>query len=108
MKLSRSARFRLGASLLIGGGLVACVIDPLNPQPLPPQEPSALADGGVFAPPPTMDSGAQTEDSFRDGAAGSPDGEPPNVADEDGGTDGGADAGDAEADAGDAGNEDEN
>ena len=96
MSLSRSARFRIGASLLIGGALVACALDPLNPQPLPPS-PEALADGGVFSPTPDASRGTDSVNSDA-ASANDPDGgaPPPEAADDAGDA---GDAGDADADA---------
>lgn len=98
--MKRSLRFRAGAALVIAGGLVACALDPLNPQPLPPGPDPAFAgyaDGAAPRPDAT-----RTEDSLSNdaGATGSPDGGGPPPQNT-------PDAGDTDAsDAGDAGDAD--
>lgn len=97
-------RFRVCVGLGLVGAITACVVDPLNPQPLPPNNPD---NGAVYHPDAgfivTSDSGATKSDDNADGGeASSPSdsGMPPNV--NDAGVDASDDAGDG-ADAGDSG-----
>jgi hypothetical protein len=48
----KTRHFRIVATLAITTAIAACVVDPLNPQPLPPgpNEGVSFADGGLAAP----------------------------------------------------------
>ena len=99
MSVSRSGRFRIVASLVIGGALVACALDPLNPQPLPPSPQANFGeDGGFYSP--ARDAGTRTEDSLSSdaGTTKGPDGASPLTPNANDAGDGG-DAGDAGPDA---------
>ncbi|MFO0734402.1 MAG: hypothetical protein U0270_00910 [Labilithrix sp.] len=97
-------RYRLMAGAAVLAALAACVVDPLNPQPLPPgpddnKDTAFGEDAGAFTP--RSDGGVQ---GSSDAAVTSPnDSSPPtndsDAGPEDGGADA-ADAGDADADAG--------
>lgn len=104
MSLRSRRYFRIFAGLTVVSGLAACVIDPLNPQPLPPgPDPNAiLYPDASFSN--TSDSGALGTGSLDGGDRADDGGLPPNAPDDAGATDdAAADAGDAgDADAGDA------
>jgi hypothetical protein len=93
-------RFRLLACLSALGAITACVVDPLNPQPLPPGPPENGATFGMDAAavPLAPDGGAKNASDS--GALRDDDAAPPPSAD--GGPTDAGDAGDS-GDAGDAG-----
>jgi hypothetical protein len=88
--------FRVAASLALAGAVVACVVDPLNPQPLPPNKEDGSELFDASAAPHNPDGSLVFSPTPDDaGSNASLDGAPPNAApDADAG-----DAGDADADA---------
>ncbi len=104
-------RFTLAGSALLFAGFVACAIDPLNPQPLPPAPPEAtvgFGDSGIFSgdakASPVNDN--ESSDNAGDAAAAGahegglpPSANPDAGSDADAGPDGGAQDAGADADA---------
>jgi hypothetical protein len=89
--------FRVAASLALAGAIVACVVDPLNPQPLPPSNEDKFGeDGGATQH--TPDGSLTASPTVSEDAGTNLDASPPSK--DDGGHDAGADADAGDADSG--------